>query len=99
MPVSQHDPRLFFACLSQATFSEAGSLYRSVDVAQTSRRIDHGVTAEYMVMAAATQPTDEDSAFCVTRSGQVIGADDPGASWQGFRLPQGVHNVYAVACI
>jgi hypothetical protein len=31
--VSQHDPRLFFACLSQATFSEAGSLYRSVDVA------------------------------------------------------------------
>ena len=68
-------------------------------MSQTSRRIDHGVTAEYMVMAAATQPTDETSVFCVTRSGQVIGADDPGASWQGFRLPQGVHNVYAVACI
>jgi photosystem II stability/assembly factor-like uncharacterized protein len=97
--VSPHDPRVFYACLSQAAFSKAGALYRSDDVAQTWRRIDHGVTAESTVMAVATHPSDADSVFCVTRGGQVIGTEDSGKSWQDFRLPSGVHDVYAVACI
>jgi photosystem II stability/assembly factor-like uncharacterized protein len=41
--VSPHDPKVMYACLSQAAFSTAGSLYRSDDLARTWRRIDHGV--------------------------------------------------------
>ena len=33
------------------------------------------------------------------RSGQVIGTEDDGTSWADYRLPQGVQDVYAVACI
>lgn len=97
--VSPHDPKVFYACLSQAAFSQAGSLYRSDDVAQTWRRIDHGVSPDSTVMAVAAHPADAASVVCVTRGGQVIGTEDSGESWQDRRLPDGVHDVYAVACL
>lgn len=97
--VAPHDPRVMYAALSQAAFSTAGSLYRSDDLAQTWKRIDHGVKAESTVMAVATHPTDPARVYCVTRSGQVIGTEDSGASWTDYRLPQGVQDVYAVACV
>jgi hypothetical protein len=28
----------------------------------------------------------------------VFGTEDAGASWREYRLPEGVHDVYAVAC-
>ena len=97
--VSPHDPRVMYAALSQAAFSTAGSLYRSDDLAQSWRRIDHGVQAESTVMAVSAHPGDPDSIWCVTRAGQVIGTEDGGASWVDHRLPDGVQDVYAVACL
>lgn len=97
--VSPHDPHVMYACLSQAAFSTAGSLYRSDDVARTWRRIDHGVAAETTVMAVCVHPADQARVYCVTRGGQVIGTEDGGASWTDHRLPDGVHDVYTVACI
>jgi photosystem II stability/assembly factor-like uncharacterized protein len=97
--VSPHNPRTFYAALSAAAFSTEGSLYRSDDLAQTWKRIDHGVKAESTVMSIAAHPTDPARFYSCTRSGQVIGTEDGGASWQDYRLPQGVQDVYAVACI
>lgn len=97
--VSPHDPQVMFACLSQAAFSTAGSLYRSDDLAKRWRRIDHGVQAESTVMAVCVHPADPRRIYCVTRAGQVIGTEDDGASWSDLRLPAGVHDVYAVACV
>ena len=97
--VSPHDPNVMYACLSQAAFSTAGSLYRSDDLAQNWRRIDHGASAESTVMAVCVHPSDPAGVYCVTRGGQVIGTEDAGASWSDRRLPAGVHDVYAVACI
>src|SRR5262245_14105956 len=97
--VSSHDPRVMYAALSQAAFSSAGSLYRSDDIAQTWRRIDHGVKAESTVMAIAEHPADPGRIYCVTRGGQVLGTEDAGKSWHDHRLPDGVHDVYCVACI
>jgi photosystem II stability/assembly factor-like uncharacterized protein len=96
--VSPHDPHVMLACLSQAAFSTAGSLYRSDDLARTWRRIDHGVAAESTVMAVCVHPTDPACIYSVTRGGQVIGTQDGGATWTDHRLPAGVHDVYAVAC-
>lgn len=97
--VSPHDPKTFYAALSKAAFSTQGSLYRSDDVAQSWRRIDHGVAAQSTIMALAAHPTDPASLYSVTRMGQVIGTVDNGASWQDHPLPDGVHDVYAVACL
>jgi photosystem II stability/assembly factor-like uncharacterized protein len=97
--VSPHDARVMYACLSQAAFSTAGSLYRSDDLAQTWRRIDHGVDAQSTVMAVSANPNDPASIWCATRGGQVIGTEDSGASWTDHPLPDGVHDVYTVACV
>lgn len=96
--VSPHDPRVFYAALSKAAFSTAGSLYRSDDVAKTWKRIDHGVAAQSTVMGLAVHPTDPASLYSVTRAGQLIGTEDNGASWHDHPLPNGVHDVYAVGC-
>jgi photosystem II stability/assembly factor-like uncharacterized protein len=97
--VSPHDPRVLYAAVSQAAFSTAGSLYRSDDLAQSWRRIDHGVPVESTVMAVCVDPSDPARVCCVTRGGQVIGTGDAGKSWTDYRLPDGVHDVYTVACV
>ena len=97
--VSPHDARIMYACLSQAAFSTAGSLYRSDDVGQSWRRVDRGVKAESTVMAVCVHPGDPARVYCVTRGGQVLGTEDAGASWKEYRLPQGVHDAYTVACV
>jgi putative hemolysin len=50
-------------------------------------------------MAVAVHPADPGRIYCATRGGQVIGTEDSGKSWTDHRLPGGVHDVYAVACV
>jgi photosystem II stability/assembly factor-like uncharacterized protein len=97
--VSPHDARVMYACLSQAAFSTAGSLYRSDDLAQSWRRIDHGVDMQSTLMAVSVNPNDPASIWCVTRGGQVIGTEDSGTTWSDYALPDGVHDAYTVACV
>jgi photosystem II stability/assembly factor-like uncharacterized protein len=87
-----------YACLSPAARSTDGSLYRSEDLGQTWRRFDHGIKANATMMAVSVHPTDPARVYCVSRCGQVFGTEDTGASWQEYRLPEGVEDVYAVAC-
>jgi photosystem II stability/assembly factor-like uncharacterized protein len=96
--VSPQDPRVMYACLSPAARSQDGSLYRSDDVGETWKRFDHGVKAETTMMAVALHPTDADRVYCVSRTGQVFGTEDGGRSWREHRLPDGVEDVYALAC-
>jgi len=96
--VSPHDPRTLFACLSPAARSEDGSMYRSGDLGQTWSRFDHGVKAESTMMGLALHPRAPERAYCVSRTGQVFGTEDGGRAWREDRLPQGVLDVYAIAC-
>jgi photosystem II stability/assembly factor-like uncharacterized protein len=96
--VSPHDPRVLYACLSPAARSQDGSLYRSRDLGETWTRLDHGVKAESTMMAVALHPRDPDQVYCVSRTGQVFGTQDDGRTWHEDRLPDGVQDVYAVAC-
>jgi photosystem II stability/assembly factor-like uncharacterized protein len=96
--VSAHDPRVLYTCLSPAAFSTDGSLYRSNDLGATWGRIDHGVKAGSTLMAVSEHPADPARLCCVTRGGQVFGTENGGESWREYRLPDGVEDVYAVAC-
>ena len=73
-------------------------LYRSDDLAQTWRRIDHGIKATSTLMAVSEHPRDPARIYCVTRMGQVFGTENAGLSWREYRLPAGVEDVYAIAC-
>jgi photosystem II stability/assembly factor-like uncharacterized protein len=96
--VSPHDPRVLYACLSPAARSQDGSLYRSDDLGETWTRFDRGVKAESTMMALALHPRDPDQVYGVSRSGQVFGTQDGGRTWDERRLPDGVKDVYAIAC-
>jgi photosystem II stability/assembly factor-like uncharacterized protein len=96
--VAPHDPRMLYACLSPASRSEDGSLYRSPDLGRTWARVDHGVTPRSTMMGVALHPRDPDQMFCAARLGQVFGTVDGGRTWREWRLPDGVQDVYAIAC-
>ena len=96
--VSPHDPRTLYAALSPAARSRDGSLYRSTDLGRTWARLDHGIKAEATMMALALHPRDPDQVYCVSRCGQVFGTLDSGRTWRESRLPEGVEDVYALAC-
>ena len=96
--VSPHDPRDLYACLSPAARSVDGSLYRSRDVGETWTRFDHGVKAGSTMMAVALHRRDPDQVYCVSRHGQVFGTLDGGRTWSEQHLPDGVQDVYAIAC-
>ncbi len=96
--VSPQDPRVLYACLSPAARSEDGSLYRSDDLGASWTRFDHDVKAEATMMAVALHYSDPAQVHCVSRAGQVFSTLDGGSHWQENRLPDGVRDVYAVAC-
>jgi photosystem II stability/assembly factor-like uncharacterized protein len=96
--VSPQNPQVMYACLSPAARSTDGSLYRSEDRGETWKRFDHDVKANATMMKATVHPTDGSRVYCVSRCGEVFGTEDAGASWREYRLPEGVHDVYAVAC-
>ncbi|MGC2203876.1 MAG: hypothetical protein WA633_27490, partial [Stellaceae bacterium] len=96
--VSPHDPKVIYACLSPAARSSDGSIYRSDDVGRTWKRFDHDVKAEATMMGVAVHPRDPSQVYGVSRFGQVFGTQDGGRSWSETRLPEGVRDVYAVAC-
>jgi photosystem II stability/assembly factor-like uncharacterized protein len=96
--VAPHDPRVLYACLSPAARSTDGSLYRSDDVGETWRRFDHDIKARATMMALATNRRDPDQVYCVSRCGQVFGTQDGGKTWSESPLPEGIQDVYAVAC-
>jgi photosystem II stability/assembly factor-like uncharacterized protein len=96
--VSPHDPKVFYSCLSPAARSSDGSIYRSDDVGLTWQRFDHDVKAEATMMGVAPHPLDPNQIYAVSRFGQVFGTRDGGRTWHETRLPEGVRDVYAVAC-
>lgn len=96
--VSPHDPRVLYACLSQAARSSAGSLYRSEDAGLTWTRADRGIQAHTTMMAVAVAPDDPHRLHCIARGGQVFSSADEGGSWSEEALPPGVTDLYALAC-
>jgi photosystem II stability/assembly factor-like uncharacterized protein len=95
---SPHDPRVLYACLSPAARSSDGAIYRSDDVGRSWKRFDHGVKAEATMMGVTVHPRDPAQVYGVSRVGQVFGTQDGGRTWQESRLPEGVRDLYAIAC-
>jgi photosystem II stability/assembly factor-like uncharacterized protein len=97
--VSKHNHNTLYTCLSPAAMSEDGTLYRSDNLGETWSRFDNGTKAGATLMAVYEDAHDPKRIYSVTRCGQVFGTEDGGGSWQEYRLPEGIVDAYAVACI
>jgi photosystem II stability/assembly factor-like uncharacterized protein len=95
--VSPRDPSVMYACLSPASRSRDGSLYRSRDGGLTWTRFDHTIQANATMMAVAPHPEDPDQVYCVSRVGQVFGTSDGGKYWAEFPLPETCKDVFCLA--
>ncbi|MEK9662661.1 MAG: hypothetical protein VW644_13180, partial [Alphaproteobacteria bacterium] len=96
--VSPHDPRRYYAALSIAAVSDAGSLWRSDDGAANWRRFDPDLPIASTLMIIAQSASDPETVWCGARAGQVFGTEDGGATWRGMPLPAGTSGIYAMAC-
>jgi photosystem II stability/assembly factor-like uncharacterized protein len=95
---SPHDPKILYAALSPAARSTDGSIYKSEDVGKTWKRFDHDIKADATMMGVTLHPSDPNQVYAVSRVGQMFGTQDGGKSWSESRLPEGVRDVYCVAC-
>ena len=95
---SPHDPKVLYAALSPAFRSSDGGIFRSDDVGRTWKRFDHGIKADNTMMGVAVHPRNPQQVYGISKSGQVFGTRDGGASWVERRLPHGVGDCYAIAC-
>ena len=95
---SPHNPATLYAGLSASSRGKDGSLYRSDDSGANWRRYDHGVTAHATIMSCDVHRKDPSRVYCVSRCGEVFGTEDDGKSWQTYKLPDGVEDVYSVTC-
>lgn len=96
--VAPQDPYTLYAALSPAARSRDGSLYRSQDLGQTWQRLDHDVTPRSTMMTVALNRRDPNQVYCATRGGQVFATQDGGATWSEYPLPEGLQDVYTLAC-
>jgi photosystem II stability/assembly factor-like uncharacterized protein len=96
--VSPHDPNVLYAALSPAARSRDGSLYRSDNLGESWTRFDHEVAPASTMMTIALSSQDDQVVYCATRGGQVFGTQDGGASWQEAPLPEGLQDIYTLAC-
>jgi hypothetical protein len=50
------------------------------------------------MMAIALNRQNGNHVYCATRGGQIFGTQDGGATWSEHPLPEGLQDVYALAC-
>lgn len=96
--VSPHDPNTLYAGFSVSSRGKDGALYRSNDLGKTWKAYTHGITAHATMMFVDVHRRDPKRVYGVSRCGQVFGTEDDGASWREYQLPEGVQDVYTVAC-
>jgi len=97
--VSPHNSKTLYACLSPASRSHDGMLWRSDDLGGAWRRVDHDVKANATMMAVDVHRQDPKRIYCISRCGQVFGTEDEGGTWSEYLLPDDVKDCYAVACV
>jgi photosystem II stability/assembly factor-like uncharacterized protein len=95
--ISPQDPKTVYACLSVAASSKDGALFRSQDAGRTWQRFDK-VQPHGTLMSVAVHQRDPKQIYVAARYGEVFGTQDGGETWCEMSLPQGVKDVYALAC-
>jgi photosystem II stability/assembly factor-like uncharacterized protein len=95
---SRADQNTLYSALSVAAASKDGAVYRSQDKGNTWQRFDK-VQVHGTIMSVAPHNTDPKQVYLAARyDGEIFGTLNGGETWQFTPLPQGVKDIYSVAC-
>jgi photosystem II stability/assembly factor-like uncharacterized protein len=95
---SASEPNTLYSALSVAAASKDGAVYRSKDKGQSWQRFDK-VQVHGTIMSVALHHSDPKQVYIGARyDGEVFGTLDGGENWQSMNLPQGVKDIYSLAC-
>jgi photosystem II stability/assembly factor-like uncharacterized protein len=95
--VAPDDPNTVYACIGEAAGGASGGIVRSTNLGDTWERFDHDLNPKDTTFGVSINPLRSEQVYFVTRSGQVFGTHDGGASWTAHPLPEGVKDIMSVA--
>lgn len=78
--------------------SDVGALFRSGDGGTSWERVDMGFQPTSTMFGITFDQRSPSRVYCATSSGQVYGSRDGGETWTEHPMPEGVDQVYALAC-
>ena len=75
-----------------------GALFHSGDGGMSWERVDMGFQPTSTMFGITFDQRHPSRVYCATSSGQVYGSRDGGETWSEHAMPEGVDQVYALAC-
>ena len=92
------DPKTIWVSAGANFRSNAGVLFRSSDGGMNWDRVDMGVEPQSTLFGLAFEERKPSRMYCATMDGEVFGSQDRGQTWNSHPLPEGVSQVYSLAC-
>jgi len=92
------DPNTIWVAAGANFQSDLGVLYRSIDAGMNWERVDTGFDAKSTMFGIAFDAHRKGRMYCAANGGQVWGSTDHGETWTAHPLPEGVNQVYSLAC-
>ena len=93
------DPNTLYACVGANFGGEEGGVVRTTDLGETWERFDRGVSARSTTFGIGINAQHPEQVYFCTRSGEVLGTHDGGATWKEHPVPEANMNVISVACM
>ncbi|MEE9147410.1 MAG: hypothetical protein V3U27_08450 [Candidatus Tectomicrobia bacterium] len=92
------DPKSIWVAAGGNFQSEVGVLFRSADGGTSWKRVDMGEKPQSTMFALAFDQRQPSHMYCAANGGEVFASRDAGHTWSVKPLPDGVKQIYALAC-
>ncbi len=92
------DPKTIWVAAGANFQSDLGTLFRSVDGGLNWERVDMGFQAQSTMFGLAFNEHQPNQMYCASSGGGVYASHDKGDTWTAHPLPEGVTQVYSLAC-
>ena len=92
------DSKTIWVAAGAKFMSDLGALFRSRDGGMNWDRIDTGEQPKSTLFGLAFNEHNPSVMYCASSGGEVWGSHDSGDTWSAHPLPDGVDQVYCMAC-
>jgi photosystem II stability/assembly factor-like uncharacterized protein len=92
------DPTSMWLAAGANFMSDLGALFHSRDGGLSWERVDIGFEIKSTLFGLAFDERQPNRMYCASSGGQAFGSQDGGETWSAHPLPEGVTQLYSLAC-